>query len=73
MTPCLGRGMGACPFCPVLSPAVLGSGGGSGGRDPGEAGPGGRTPLGVAVSIIPAALLVHHPAAVGHLPNEAGL
>ena len=26
MTPCLGRGMGACPSCPVLSPAVLGSG-----------------------------------------------
>lgn len=39
----------------------------------GEAGPGGRTPLGVVVSIIPAVLLAYCPATVSHLPNEAGL
>lgn len=42
--------------------------GGSGGSE------GGRAPLGVAVGIIPAVLLAHHPATtVSHLPNEAGL
>lgn len=32
-----------------------------------------RTPLGVTVSIVPAALLVPPAAAVSHLRNEAGL
>lgn len=39
----------------------------------GEAGPGGRTPPGVVVSIIPAVLLVYCPATVSHLSSEAGL
>lgn len=69
-----GQRHGCLPFLPCSQPCCAGfRGGGSGGRDPGEAGPGGRTPRGVAVSIVPAALSVHHPAAVGHLPNEAGL
>lgn len=45
---------------------------GSGIRGPGKIASA-RTPLGVTVSIVPAALLVPPAAAVSHLPNEAGL
>lgn len=67
------HGHGCLYFLPHSQPCCASLRGRHRGQGLGEVGPGGRIPLGVVVSIVPAVLLAYCPATVSHLPNEAGL